>query len=375
MDPRVKAHAEIIVKYSTRLRPGETVGIYGTTLAEPLVEAVYREALRAGAYPFVRLSIPSLAPFFYRNANEKQLTHLSKLDWAEAREQQARVVILSDANTRALSGVDPKRLAKAARARKPIKDYVINKTRWCLTLHPTEALAQEAEMPLEDYQDFVYAGLFCDKKNPIAEWKKIERMQADLIRKLKGATSVRIVGEETDLSFSIRNRIFVNSIATNNLPSGEIFTAPVETSTEGTIYFDLPTARDGVRVENIRLTFRKGRVVEATAERGEEYLRKMLATDPGASRLGELGIGTNFGIQRATCEILFDEKIGGTVHLALGSAYRECRGKNDSALHWDMIKDLRPSAGRKVGFLEFRWPNGKAKILRPKGKRFVFENP
>lgn len=346
MDSRVTAHARVIVRYSTALKKGETVGIYAPLPAVDLVEAVYREAVLVGAHPIIRLGIPSLAPFFFRNASKEQLTRVSALDWAEARAQQARVVILADANTRSLTGVDPAKLGMHAAARRKIKEHLVNHTRWCLTLHPTEGLAQEAGMSLEDYADFVYAACFLDRKDPVARWERIEREQDKLIRSVKGARTARITGLETDLTFSIAGRLFINSTGTHNLPSGEIFTAPVEDSAEGRIYFDIPSARDGNFVSGVRLTFRKGRVVEATAEKGEEYLKKMLAIDDGASRLGEFGIGTNFGIQRPTGEILFDEKIGGSIHLALGSSYRECRGRNVSALHWDMIKDLRSGKGR-----------------------------
>lgn len=346
MDPRIAAHARIIVKYSTALRAGETVGIYGNTECVELVEAVYREAILAGAHPFIRLAVPSISPFLYANASDAQLSRVTDLDWTEARAQDARVVILAESNTRALSQTDPARMAVFAKARKPIREYLVDNTRWCLTLHPTQALAQEAGMSLEAYREFVYGAMFCDRRDPVAAWRKIERMQDRLIRSVKGAREARIVGVETDLRFSLKGRVFVNSTATHNLPSGEIFTAPVETSTSGHIYFDIPSARDGNFIEGMRLTFAKGRVVEATAERGEAFLKKMLAMDDGASRLGEWGIGTNFGIQRPTGEILFDEKIGGTVHLALGSAYTECRGRNKSALHWDMIKDLRGGKGR-----------------------------
>jgi aminopeptidase len=346
MDPRIEAHARVIIRYSVALKKGETVGIYGNTLSTELVEAVYREAVRAGGHPIVRIGIPSLAPWFYRHASDGQLTRVSKLDWAEAREVAARVVIMSDANTRALTGIDPKRMAAAALARRKLKEHIIEKTRWCLTIHPTEALAQEAGMSLEDYRDFVYRACYIDRRDPVAEWKKIERHQDRLIKRLKGARRVRIVGKETDLSFSIAGRLFINSTATHNLPSGEIFTAPVEDSAEGTVFFDIPAVHGGNQVEGVRLRFAKGRVAEATAERGQEYLRKMIAMDPGASRLGEFGIGTNYGIQRPSGEILFDEKIGGSIHLALGSSYKECRGRNVSGLHWDLIKDLRGGKGR-----------------------------
>lgn len=362
MDSLVEAHARLIIRYSVALKKGETVGIYGNTLSADLVEAVAREAIRAGGYPIPRVALPAFGPWFFRNASDDQLTRVTRLDWTEARSQQARVVILSDANTRAMTGVNPARLAAHSRARRRLREHLVNRTRWCLTLHPTEALAQEAGMSLEEYRDFVYGAMFCDRPNPVREWTRIEKMQDRLIRRIGKARKVRIVGAETDLTFSVAGRLFVNSTGTHNLPSGEIFTAPVEDSAEGTVFFDIPTARDGNFVEGVRLTFRKGRVVEATAERGQEYLRRMLETDDGASRLGEFGIGTNFGIQRASGEILFDEKIGGTIHLALGSSYKECRGKNVSALHWDLIKDLRPARGRKAGRIEI---DGKPLVVRP----------
>ena len=340
MDPRIIAHGKLIVRHSTQLKKGEVIGIYANTLSSKLAEAIYREALLIGAHPFIRLSLPSIQPFFFKNANKEQLTRISKLDWAEAREVDARVIIISDSNTRALAGIDPRRIAEFSRARKPVRDYLINNKKWCLTIHPTEALAQEAGMSLEDYSAFVYSALFIDQKDPIREWEKLERKQAELIRRIGKAKQVRIIGEDTDLTFSVKERLFVNSEATQNLPSGEIFTAPVETSTEGKIYFDIPTARDGHLVEGVRLVFRNGKVIEAHADRGEDYLNKMLGTDSGSRRLGEFGIGTNFGIKIPTKEILFDEKIGGTIHLALGSAYKECRGKNVSALHWDLIKSI-----------------------------------
>lgn len=361
MDALVEAHARLIIRYSVALKKGETVGIYGNTLSADLVEAVAREAVRAGGHPIVRLSLPAYGPWFFRNASLDQLTRVTALDWSEARAQQARVVILADANTRAMTGVDAARIAAHSRARRKLREHLVNRTRWCLTLHPTEALAQEAGMSLEEYREFVYGAMFCDQKNPVAEWTRIERMQDRLIRRIGRAKRVRITGVDTDLAFSVAGRLFVNSTGTHNLPSGEIFTAPVEDSAEGTIYFDIPTARDGNYVEGVRLTFRKGRVVEATAERGQEYLHKMLETDDGASRLGEFGIGTNYGIRRATGEILFDEKIGGTIHLALGSSYKECRGKNVSALHWDLIKDLRKRRGRAAGRIEI---DGKPLVVK-----------
>lgn len=340
-DPRVEAHARIILDHSTRVRPGETVAVGATTLALPLVEALHRGILDREAHPILHLAPPGLDAAFFRHAKPRHLRYLPPVSMFEAKRTQVRITILSEGNTRALAGVDPRKQALLARARKPLKDLILERTRWCLTIHPTEAFAQDAEMSLTEYEDFVYGALFTDRPDPVRAWRALERRQGRLARRLDRAREIRILGEGTDLRLSVRGRKWVNSEATHNLPSGEVFSAPVEDSVEGTVHFDVPSSRAGREVAGVRLVFRRGEVVEATAEKGQDYLRRMISMDRGARRLGEIGIGTNYGIDRPTREILFDEKIGGTVHLALGSSYKECRGRNDSALHWDLIKDLR----------------------------------
>lgn len=341
MDPRVAAHARIILDYSTRVRPGETVSIAATTLAADLAEALYAGILDRGAHPVLHLSPPTLEATYFRHAKPVHLRYLSPIRMFEAKRTDASIVILSDGNTRALSDVDPRKQATVAKARKPIKDWVLAHHRWCLTIHPTEAYAQDAGMSRAAYEDFVYRSLFIDRRDPVKAWRDLERRQARLCRTLDRVREIRIVGDRTDLTLRVRGRKWVNSTGTHNLPSGEVFSAPVEDSVEGEIFFDVPSSRAGREVSGVRLVFRKGDVVEASAEKGEDYLKKMLSMDRGARRLGEIGIGTNYRIDRPTREILLDEKIGGTVHLALGSSYKECRGRNDSALHWDLIKDLR----------------------------------
>jgi aminopeptidase len=213
--------------------------------------------------------------------------------------------------------------------------------KWSLTLFPTEAYAQDAEMSLADFSDFVFRANLLHLDDPVAAWQAEERKQKKLIARLRGADEVRIVGPGTDLRMSVKGRTFIPSVATHNVPSGEIFTGPVEESAEGCISYDFPVCEGGREIDGIRLVFRQGLVVEATATKNQDYLLKMLDMDKGARRLGELGIGTNYDIQRFIKNILFDEKIGGTIHLALGESYAETGGKNKSGLHWDMIKDLR----------------------------------
>ena len=249
-------------------------------------------------------------------------------------------VIYSSSNTRALSEFDPSLQGRMAKSRRPLKNQILKK-KWTLTLFPTAAYAQDAEMSLRDFEDFIYSATFSDTEDPVRRWKRLKSKQDKLIAKLEGAEEVRIVGPGTDLSMNIKGRTFINSPGIHNMPSGEIFTGPIENSVEGFIEYDYPVVNAGREIDGIRLVFEKGTVVEATASKNEAYLLKMLDMDPGARRIGELGIGTNFKIQRFIKNILFDEKIGGTIHLALGAAYPETGAKNKSALHWDMIKDLR----------------------------------
>ncbi len=339
-DERVGKLARTLVRYSIRARKSETIGLQASPEAEPLVLALYEELLRAGAYPAVQMVPGEATRLFYRYGKAHHFDALSPYQKAYARSIDGAIHIQASSNTRALSGVAPQKQARFSKASKPLRAQLLKK-KWCITLFPTEAHAQDADMSLSEFEDFVYGATFSDRDDPVRAWKALSRRQEALIRRLRGARSVRIVGPDTDLSFSIAGRTFVNSPGTHNMPSGEIFTGPVEDSAEGCIRYDYPVCHGGREIDGIRLTFRKGRVVEASAEKNERFLLAMLDMDPGARRLGELGIGTNYGIRRFIRNILFDEKIGGTVHLALGQAYAETGGINRSALHWDMIKDLR----------------------------------
>jgi aminopeptidase len=219
------------------------------------------------------------------------------------------------------------------------------KLRWCGTLYPTQAHAQDAEMSLEEFTEFVYGACFLNEDDPAAAWTRLGQQQQRYVDWLKGKHRVRVRGTDTDLRLSVEGRVFINSDGKRNFPSGEFFTGPVEDSADGTIRYSIPSIYGGRPVQEIRLRFEQGRVVEASAAQGESFLRQMLELDAGARYLGEFAFGNNFGITRGIRNILFDEKIGGTVHLALGQSYPETGGQNASALHWDMICDLRPAAG------------------------------
>ncbi|MDQ5808610.1 MAG: aminopeptidase, partial [Actinomycetota bacterium] len=232
------------------------------------------------------------------------------------------------------------RLARAAVGRQPVRQQAL-KRRWCLTVWPTEALAQEAGLALPDFEAFVRRALFLDQEDPVASWGALRDFQARLVERLERARTIRIEADGTDLTLDVKGRSWVNSDGRRNMPSGEVFTGPHEASANGTIHFDVPSSPAGVHVQGVTMTFADGEVTGARAEQGDDYLQRALETDAGARRLGELGIGTNFGITRPVGTILFDEKIGGTVHLAVGRSYPETGGKNESALHWDLICDLR----------------------------------
>lgn len=340
MDQRVQRTARILTRYCIAAKRGQNVGVTAGVEAETLVLAVYEELLRAGAFPHLRLLPRGASEILFRCGQAHHFSAVTPLQRAYARTMDATISIRADSNTRALTGVDPRRQALLAKSQRPLSNLLMRKP-WVLTLFPTDAHAQDAEMSRREFEDFVYGAMFADERSPVAAWKRLRRLQDRLIAGLRGADEVRIVGEDTDLRMSVKGRRFANSDGRHNMPSGEIFTAPVEASVEGHILYDYPVCHAGREIDGVRLVFRRGRVVEASARKNERFLLSMLDLDAGARRLGELGIGTNDRIQRFTKNILFDEKIGGTVHLALGRAYPETGGRNRSALHWDMIKDLR----------------------------------
>lgn len=339
-DPRVTNLARILTRYSLGVRRLETIGVTAPSAASPLALALYEEILRCGAFPALRMQPDEAAEAFYRLGGKDHFSRVPPFSLAFARAVDKTVDVLADSNTRALTGIDPGKIVRLSKTLRPVQEILRTKP-WVLTLFPTPAYAQDAEMSLREYEDFVFGATFADEPDPVAAWGAVHRDQARLIRRLAGACDIRIVGPGTDLRLSVKGRTFLNSDGHRNMPSGEVFTGPVEDSAEGVIEYDFPVCHRGMEVDGVRLLFRKGRIVEASARKNEKFLLSMLDSDPGARRLGELGIGTNRRIQRFTKSILFDEKIGGTVHLAVGKSYPETGGVNRSAIHWDMIKDLR----------------------------------
>ncbi|MBI5598316.1 MAG: aminopeptidase [Deltaproteobacteria bacterium] len=334
-DPRVKKLANILVNHSLGVKRGETVLIASSSeLAKPLVVEVFREVMEAGGNPLTSVSFEETQNVFYDKADAAQLRNFPKVKDYEAKAIDCFVSIRAPINKKSLSGVDPKKISERSKVLRPIGETIVNKKRWVLCNYPTNALAQEGDMSLAEYEDFLYGATNVD-------WARVKREEMKLKRTLDKGREVRIVGEDTDLRVGIKGRRAIPCFGLRNMPDGEVFLSPVEDSAEGYIYYEMPAIYQSREVTGIRLRFRKGKVVEASADKNEKFLISMLDTDRGGRYLGELGVGVNYGIREFSKDILFDEKIGGTVHLAVGRSYEEAGGKNKSAIHWDMIKDLR----------------------------------
>jgi aminopeptidase len=345
-DIRIARWAHTLIHYCLALKPGETLSIRSTPLAAPLVEAVYRETLRVGAHPLPVIELESLEELLLREGSDDQIAKVHPYIIAASEQADARLTIAAKSNTRAMSNIDPARLAKrrqanyAAREAQRSREQA-GKFRWSSTLYPTPAYAQDAEVSLSEFEEFVFDVCFLNDPHPIARWKEVSAQQQRLVDWLAGRKRVHILGKDTDLSLSIEGRVFINSDGRRNFPSGEFFTGPVENSANGVIKFDIPSSFDGHAFQGVRLVFRDGKVVEAGARQGQAFLDEMLALDEGARYLGEFAFGNNPRVYRSIKNTLFDEKMGGTVHLALGNSYPETGGLNHSALHWDMVCDLR----------------------------------
>lgn len=351
-DPRVTKHAHTLVAYSTKVKPKDHVAIIGSPLAAHLIKEIFREVLKAGGYPYPFLGLElmrgldGLESILFSEGSDEQLEHVLRTDRMIKEEFEVMITIRSTGNTRSLNDVDPQRQVIWSRARAAMNELhdqrsADKKHRWCATLFPTEAYAQEANMNLREFENFVYQAIFADQADPITAWHALHDRQQRLVNWMKDKKSVAMRGPNIDLTLSIEGRSFINSDGSFNMPSGEIYTGPVEDSTNGWVNFTFPAIHQGREVEGVRLQFENGRVVQATANKNENFLLAMLDTDPGARYLGEWAIGTNDQIKQFIKTTLFDEKIGGTIHMALGRGYKITGSKNKSAIHWDMICDMR----------------------------------
>jgi aminopeptidase len=345
-DPRITKLADLLVNYCTSVQPGEWVGILGDVAALPYVRAVYAAVLKAGGNPSLMMTDETMTRMFVRDADEAQIAWLDPAQTLYYEQGDVYIRIGAQPNTRALTNVDAKRTQAVQAARRSwlstrMQRAAEGKMKWVGTLVPTDGVAQDAGMSLEEYEAFYFGATLVDRDDPVAEWRKLGEMQQKKIDWLKGKKHVRLQGPNVNLELSIDGRIFINACGERNMPDGEIFTGPVEDSVKGWIRYSYPSMVQGRAVEGIELRFEQGKVVDAKAAKNEELLLAQLDTDAGSRYLGEFAIGTNFGINQFTGQILFDEKIGGTIHTAIGLGYPDTGSKNISAVHWDMICDMR----------------------------------
>ena len=320
--------------------------IEGASLAEPLLKAIYVKVLQAGGHPLMNAAPAGMEELLFRYASDEQLQYIHQPRKLITETYEVRISIGGENNTRSLTNVDPSRMVLREKAHTELMKIFMKRSaagelRWTFALFPTNAYAQDAEMSLSEYEDFAYGACLPDMNDPVGYWRRFSEQQQKIVDWLKGKEQVHVIGPETDLRLSIAGRAFINCDGRYNMPDGEIFTGPVEDSTEGYAYFSYPAIEAGREVVGVRLRFEHGRVVKASAEKNEEFLLKTLDTDEGSRRVGEFAIGTNEGITRATRQILFDEKINGSFHMALGAGYPETGSKNESAVHWDLVSDLR----------------------------------
>lgn len=366
-DPRVTRLARLLVDYSTAVKPNDKVAIVAMPAAAPLIEALYERVLERGAFPHLLLDLPGLNELFLQKANDAQLNYLSPMDEFERGQADVLIGLRSATNTRGLSTVDPARQTKRQMARRPLMQKFMERSasgalRWVGALFPTDAYAQDAEMSLRQYEDFVYGACHVQgDDDPVAYWQGVRAEQQRLIEWLKPRDRVVVRGPNVDLSLSIKGRTFLNADGMRNMPDGEVFTGPVEDSVNGWVRFTWPAVNAGREVEGVEIKFENGQAVQATAKKNQDYLLATLDMDAGARYLGEFAFGTNFGIQRFTRTILFDEKIGGSIHMAFGAGYPDTGSQNKSALHWDMICDMRDGGEVWVDG-ELFYQNGQFKV-------------
>jgi aminopeptidase len=336
MDTRTRALAKLTVDYALKVKPKETVIISGGTEAQEFLIALYKEVVLRGAYPDLKVGLQETAPFFFKHAQKHQIEKFPEILNFRVKQAQKYVGINTTANTRDLSNCDPKKIAARQKITRPITDYVVNgkpHIHRSTVAFPCQALAQEAEMSLTDYENFVFGSCLQD-------WNALGKKMKRVLKKFQKGKSVHLIGEGVDLKFDIHGKLAKSDLDGENIPMGEIFMAPVRESLNGWIKFDYPAIESAKEVTDIYLKFKDGKVIESTASKNEDFLKEMLSADENASYVGEFGIGMNPKVNKFTKNLLFDEKMGGTIHLALGMAYKDNGGGNDSVIHWDIVKDM-----------------------------------
>ena len=356
-------YAKVLVNYSTSVKKGDKVIIRAEAQVQPLVKAVYEEVLKQGGHPVLRISLDEINNSYFKYASDEELEYVDEFVKYEYEHADALIAISAPYNTKALSMVPSEKQAKRSTATKPLSTLMLSRAEkgelnWVICNFPTNSRAQEGKMSLEEYSEFLLSTCFLNEPDPVCKWKEMDAFQSRIADILTTKSKIRYVGEKTDITFSTKGRKWISCSGKNNFPDGEIFTSPVEDSANGTVFFDFPAIYRGNEVNNITITLKDGKVVEAHAEKNEEFLQKMLNLDEGASYVGEIAIGTNPNVTHITGDILLDEKIGGSIHIAFGASYPETGGKNESGLHWDIIKNMK-NGGKIYADDKLVYENGK----------------
>ncbi|MBA4016707.1 MAG: aminopeptidase [Pirellula sp.] len=374
-DPRLDRLADVLVNYSTGVRKGDLVRVMGPVVGRPLLAAIYRAVIRAGGNPFLMVTLDECQETKLIEGSDEQLLYVNPIELATVDAIDVSISLWGQDNTKSLTQIPAARQGLVGQARRPMMVKFFQRAadkslRWCGTQFPCHAAAQDAEMSLAQYEDFVFRAGLLHYDDPAAAWRRVSERQQRLTDYLQGKKEIRFVTPQgTDIKLAVAGRRWINCDGHENFPDGEVFTGPIEDAVEGTICYSFPAVHGGRECDGIRLTFRGGKVVDATASKGEDFLIAMLDQDPGARVLGEIAIGTNYSVERYTKNTLFDEKIGGTFHAAVGSSYPETGGKNESGLHWDMVCDLRHGGqifvdGQLISengrFLDPAWPRPEA---------------
>ena len=345
MDTILTRYARLLTQYCLQVRPGDKVFISTTLLAEPLVREVYREAYAAGAALVeCDLVFRERDRIFFQSASEQALRTPPTLQRLAMETFDCYLNIRAPYNLRETSGATPERAQIRNETLSPVNKAYFERTadrrlRRNLCQYPTDASAQEAGMNLSDYERFVYSACKLFNDDPQAAWLTVRASQQRIVDHLNKCKMVRYLADGTDIKFSTQGRIWMNSDGQTNMPSGEVYTSPVEDGVNGRVHFSYPCIYQGTEVEEVTLWVKDGFIEKWEARRGQEFLDHIFSL-PGTRRFGEAAIGTNYDIQQITKNILFDEKIGGSIHMAIGQSYLQTGGKNESSVHWDMITDM-----------------------------------
>ncbi len=355
-------YANLLVNYCLELKPKDRVFIQSSLLAESLVREVYREAIKVGAHPEVSLDFRERNRIFMEYANEDQLRHVSPVTNFIINNFEASLYIRAPYNLKEEGSIDPEKRKIRSQATHGLNQVFSKRTAKgsltrSLCQYPTNASAQEAGMSLEEYQQFVFKACHLYADDPAGEWLKIRKEQQRIVDYLNGCKKINYKSNKTDITFSVDGRTWINSDGRVNMPSGEVFTGPVEESVEGVVHFDYPSIYLGKEVKGVTFEVKGGEIKKWTAEIGQEVLDQVMSLK-GARYFGEAAIGTNYNIQRPTKNILFDEKIGGSIHMAVGQSYIQTGGKNQSVIHWDLISDMK-DGGRIEADDELIYEDGK----------------